>query len=159
MDQISKLSRKTAVIVLIPDESVDIGLTALRLGARAIVQKRFGVETLMMAIRAVSDGQVWMPPETQGALIGQDSPVAKQLTRRECEIVRKVAMGMRNAEVAVRLSLTESTVKTHLNHIFRKLGIRDRTELVRYAFKTGLVAVTVRNFRTGPRNESMVRTR
>jgi DNA-binding NarL/FixJ family response regulator len=48
---------------------------------------------------------------------------------------------MRNAEVAARLSLSESTVKTHLTNIFQKLGIRDRTELARYAIRTGLVTV------------------
>jgi DNA-binding NarL/FixJ family response regulator len=138
MDQISKLSRKTAVIVLTATESVEIGMTALHLGARAIVHKRFAIETLMTAIQAVADGLVWMPP----ALIGQDSRVAKQLTRRESEIVRNVAIGMRNAEVAARLSLSESTVKTHLTNIFQKLGFRDRTELTRYAIKTGLVTVT-----------------
>src|SRR5258708_6838725 len=142
MGEISKLSRKTAVIILTATESVEIGLTALHLGARAIVHKRFAIETLVTAIQAVANGLVWMPPALQRALIGQDGRVAKQLTRRESEIVRKVAIGMRNAEVAARLSLSEGTVKTHLTNIFQKLGIRDRTELTRYAIKTGLVTVT-----------------
>ena len=141
MDQIQELSRKTAVIILTADERVEIGLTALRLGARAIVQKRFAIESLMTAIRAVADGLVWMPPAIQAALVGQDGPAAKRLTPRESEIVRYVAVGLRNAEVAARLSLSESTVKTHLTNIFQKLGIRDRTELARYAIKTGLVTV------------------
>jgi DNA-binding NarL/FixJ family response regulator len=141
MDQIPELSRKTAVIVLTANESVEIGMTALRLGARAIVQKRFAIETLMTAIQAVADGLVWMPPAMQAALIGHDGPAAKKLTRRESEIVRYVAIGMRNAEIAARLSLSESTVKTHLTNIFQKLAIRDRIELTRYAIKTGLVTV------------------
>jgi DNA-binding NarL/FixJ family response regulator len=141
MDQIPELSRKTAIVVLTADERVEVGLTALRLGARAIVQKRFAIETLMTAIQAVADGLVWMPPAMQAALVGQDGPAAKRLTPRESEIVRYVAVGMRNAEVAARLSLSESTVKTHLTNIFQKLGIRDRIELTRYAIKTGLVTV------------------
>ena len=141
MDQIQELSRKTAVIILTADERVEIGLTALRLGARAIVQKRFAIESLMTAIRAVADGLVWMPPAIQAALVGQEGPAAKRLTPRESEIVRYVAVGLRNAEVAARLSISESTVKTHLTNIFQKLGIRDRTELARYAIKTGLVTV------------------
>jgi len=76
-----------------------------------------------------------------GVSRGQDGPAAKRLTPRESEIVRYVAIGMRNAEVAARLSLSESTVKTHLTNIFQKLGIRDRIELTRYAIKTGLVTV------------------
>jgi DNA-binding NarL/FixJ family response regulator len=141
MDQIAELSRKTAIIVLTANERVETGLTALRLGARAIVHKRFAIESLMTAIRAVADGLVWMPPAMQAALVGQDSPATKRLTPRESEIVRYVAIGMRNAEVAARLSLSESTVKTHLTNIFQKLGIRDRIELTRYAIKTGLVTV------------------
>jgi DNA-binding NarL/FixJ family response regulator len=141
MDQIPELSRKTAVVILTADERVEIGLTALRLGARAIVQKRFAIESLITAIQAVADGLVWMPPAMQAALAGQDGPAAKKLTPRESEIVRYVAVGMRNAEVAARLSLSESTVKTHLTNIFQKLGIRDRIELTRYAIKTGLVTV------------------
>jgi DNA-binding NarL/FixJ family response regulator len=141
MDQVAELSRKTAVVILTADERVEIGLTALRLGARAIVQKRFAIESLVTAIRAAAEGLVWMPPAMQAALVGHDGPAAKRLTARESEIVRYVAIGMRNAEVAARLSLSESTVKTHLTNIFHKLGIRDRTELTRYAIKTGLVTV------------------
>jgi DNA-binding NarL/FixJ family response regulator len=141
MDRIAELARKTAVVILTADERVEIGLTALRLGARAIVHKRFAIESLMTANRAVTDGLVWMPPAMQAALVGQDGPAAKKLTPRESEIVRYVAVGMRNAEVAARLSLSESTVKTHLTNIFQKLGIRDRTELARYAIKAGLVTV------------------
>jgi two-component system, NarL family, response regulator DegU len=141
MDKIPELSRQTIVVVLTADERVEIGLTALRLGARAIVQKRFAIETLLTAIQAVVDGLVWMPPAMQAALVGQDGPAAKRLTPRESEIVRCVAVGMRNAEVAARLSLSESTVKTHLTNIFQKLAIRDRIELTRYAIKTGLVTI------------------
>ena len=141
MDQIPELAQKTAVIIITADERVEIGLTALRLGARAIVQKRFAIESLITAIQAVADGLVWMPPAIQAALVGQEGSTAKKLTPRESEIVRYVAVGMRNAEVATRLSLSESTVKTHLTNIFQKLGIRDRIELTRYAIKTGLVTV------------------
>ncbi len=114
---------------------------ALRLGARAIVQKRFAIETLMTAIRAVADGLVWMPPTVQAALAVRENSRTRQLTARESELVRLVAIGMRNAEVAERLSITESTVKTHLNNIFQKLDLRDRVELTHYAIRTGLVAV------------------
>jgi DNA-binding NarL/FixJ family response regulator len=61
------------------------------------------------------------------------------------EIVRFVAIGLRNAEVGERLAISESTVKTHLNNIFQKLTVRDRLELAHYAIKTGLVAVIDQN--------------
>lgn len=144
MDEIPQLSRLATVIVLTASEAAETGVRALRLGARAIVQKRFAIETLITAIRTVADGLVWMPPAVQAEFVGQDNSAAraKELTARETEIVRYVATGLRNAEVAERMSITESTVKTHLNNIFQKLGLRDRLELALYAIKTGLAAAT-----------------
>jgi DNA-binding NarL/FixJ family response regulator len=86
-----------------------------------------------------------MPPTVQSEFASQGNSSAKRLTARELEIVRFVAIGLRNAEVAERMSISESTVKTHLNNIFQKLGMRDRLELVHYAIKTGLVAVIDQN--------------
>ena len=110
MDEIAPLSARTRVIVLTASEGIEHALMALRLGARAIVQKRFAIETLMTAIRAVADGMVWMPPAVQAALAVREQSRTRQLTARESEIVRLVASGMRNAEVAERLSITERTV-------------------------------------------------
>jgi DNA-binding NarL/FixJ family response regulator len=141
MDDIPELVRTTAVIVLTASESIENGMAALRLGARALVQKRFAIETLMTAIQAVIEGNVWMPPALQAAFTQQDPDSRKRLTRRESEIIRCVAMGLRNAEVADQLSLSENTVKTHLTNIFQKLGIRDRLGLTHYAIKRGLVSV------------------
>lgn len=141
MDDIAELAKITTVIVLTASESGETGVQALRLGARAVVHKRFAVETLMMAIQTVREGLVWMPPTVQAEFADQGSSGAKRLTARESEIVRCVAIGLRNAEVAQRLSITESTVKTHLNNIFQKLGLRDRLELTHYAIRLGLVAV------------------
>jgi len=145
MEDIPQLSRLTNVIVLTASESAENGVRALRLGAKGVVQKRFAIETLMMAVRSVADGLVWMPPTVQTEFARQESSSGKDLTPRESEIVRYVASGLRNIEVAERLSITESTVKTHLNNIFQKLGLRDRLELTHYAIKTGMVAVLDRN--------------
>ena len=145
MDDIPQLSRLTNVIVLTASESAENGVKALRLGAKGIVQKRFAIETLMMAVRSVADGLVWMPPMVQTEFARQESSSGKELTPRESEIVRYVCSGMKNIEVAERLAITESTVKTHLNNIFQKLGVRDRLELTHYAIKTGMVAVLDRN--------------
>jgi DNA-binding NarL/FixJ family response regulator len=136
---IQRLTRVTKVLVLTASERKEDGLAALRMGACGIVQKRYAVETLMESIRCVAQGLVWVPPELQTELAAQlRSPAAAQLSVREAEIVRYVAAGLRNAEVAKRLSIGESTVKTHLNNIFQKLGIRDRVELALYAHRIGL---------------------
>jgi two-component system NarL family response regulator len=141
MDEIPKLARAASVIVLTASEGAESGISAIRLGARAIVQKRFAIESLVTAIRAVADGHVWMPPAIQAAIVQNESPSTKRLTSRESEIVRYVAMGMRNSEVAQRLSVSENTVKTHLSNVFQKLDIRDRLELTHYAIRTGLITV------------------
>ena len=141
MDEIANLSRLTKVIVLTANESTEMGKRALRLGAKGIVQKRFAIETLLNAIHTVADGFVWMPPALQAELAEQDSGSSQRLTAREAEIVRCVANGMRNSEVARQLEITESTVKTHLNNIFQKLDIRDRHGLMHYAIRTGLVSL------------------
>jgi len=141
MEEIPRLARLASVIVLTATESPESGITAIRLGARAIVQKRFAIHYLVTAIRAVADGHVWMPPAIQAAMVQNQSPAAKRLTSREAGMVRCVAMGMRNSEVAQRLSLSENTVKTHLSNVFQKLEIRDRLELTHYAIRSGLIAV------------------
>jgi two-component system NarL family response regulator len=145
-DDIERLARSATIVVLTASERNADGLGAIRMGARAVVQKRFAVETLMEAIRAAMDGLVWMPPELQAELVEAPSERAEnQLTSREREIVRCVAMGMRNAEVATRLTITEGTVKKHLNNIFQKLDIRDRVEVALYAMRAGLVNPHQRN--------------
>lgn len=142
MDLIPPLARRATVVVLTASESPEIGANAMRLGARAVVHKRFAIETLMTALAAVKQGLVWMPPDVQTALASAESSAARELTPREHEIVRCVANGLRNAEVGEQLSITEATVKTHLNNIFQKLDLRDRLELARYAIRTGLASAT-----------------
>lgn len=136
---IERLSRVTRVVVLTASESKQDAMAALRMGAYAFVQKRYAVETLMEAIRSAAQGLVWIPPALQAEVAAHlISPAGSQLSNREAEIVGCVAVGLRNAEVAERLSIGESTVKTHLNNIFQKLGIRDRVELALYAHGVGL---------------------
>lgn len=141
VSDIEALAQLTKVVVLTASERVEDGLAVLRLGARAVVQKRFAVETLMEAIRAVAEGLVWMPATIQAELAAQlrSAPTVK-LTTRESEIVRCVALGMKNGEIAERCQIGEATVKTHLNNVFQKLDVRDRVELTRYAFRTGLLS-------------------
>jgi len=142
-NELEGLSQRTKVVVLTASERIDDAITAMRHGARAIVQKRFAVETLMEALRTVISGMVWMPPAVQTELASQlGTPAEQRLTEREHEIVRYVAEGLRNAEIARQLSISESTVKTHLNNIFQKLHLRDRLELALYAMRVGSVPRT-----------------
>src|SRR5262249_23042120 len=132
LNDIEKLSKEVGIVVLTASERTEDALLALRLGARAVVQKRFASETLMDAMRAAADGTPWLPPTLQAELAKQwREPAAKTLTPRESEIVRLVALGLRNAEIAKRLFISEVTVKTHLSNIFQKLSLRDRIGLAR----------------------------
>lgn len=146
LDDIRELATHTKVVVLTASESLENAIIAMRLGARAVVQKRFAVQTLIEAIRAAAKGQVWMPPSLQAEIATQwGNSSSKQLTDREIEIVRHAASGLRNSEIAERLAISEATVKTHLNNTFHKLGLRDRVELALYALRHGLVVAPARN--------------
>ncbi|MBI2962821.1 MAG: response regulator transcription factor [Deltaproteobacteria bacterium] len=139
---IEPLSALVRIVVVTASERTEDGLAAIRLGARAVVQKRFASETLMDAIRAAAQDLVWLPPELQRELAKQwRAPEAKTLTGRERDIVRLVGLGLRNPEIAKRLFISEVTVKTHLNNVFHKLALRDRVDLARYAIRMGLAGV------------------
>jgi len=139
---IEALAEPVAIVVVTASERTEDAVAAMRAGARGVVFKRFAIETLMTAVRAVAAGEVWMPPALQAAVAaGLRGPAASSLTRREREIVRHVALGLRNAEVGRELRISEVTVKTHINNIFQKLGIRDRVELALYAVRTGIIGI------------------
>lgn len=139
---IEALSQRLAIIVVTASERVEDAIAAIRAGARGLVHKRFAIQTLMTAIRAVVEGGVWLPPTLQAEIAASlREPSRAALTRREREVARYVALGLRNAEVAERLSITEVTVKTHLNNIFQKLGVRDRVELTLHALRVGIVGM------------------
>ena len=143
---IKALAERVAVIVVTASERAEDALAAIRSGARAVVFKRFAIETLMDAVAAVVDGNVWFPPALQKHLTARlDEPAEEALTPRETEIAKLVALGLRNAEVAARLAISEVTVKTHLNNIFQKLGLRGRTALALYAIRMGIVGVQDRD--------------
>jgi NarL family two-component system response regulator LiaR len=135
---IDALGKRVPVIVLTASEVPADAVAAVRKGARAVVFKRFAVETLMDAIRMVASGNVWLPASLQTQMAERlRSPSGMALSPREEEILRYVGQGMRNAEIAKCLGIGEETVKTHLTKIFRKVGVRDRIELALYAARTG----------------------
>jgi len=139
---IGNFARRAQVVVVTASQDPAEALAAIRAGARAVVFKRFAVESLVEALRAVREGHVWMPPALQSELTARLSqPDTKALTAREREIVRLVALGLQNPEIARRLAISDGTVKTHLNNVFHKLDVRDRVGLTLYAIRTGLVGI------------------
>jgi len=139
---IESFARRAKVVVVTASQDPAEALAAIRAGAKALVFKRFAVETLVEAVRTVRDGHVWLPPALQSELTARFAePDAKALTSREREIVRLVALGLQNPEIARRLAISDVTVKTHLNNVFHKLEVRDRVGLTLYAIRIGLVGI------------------
>lgn len=145
MEEIKWLVRHAAVVVVTASEDLQDTTTAIRFGARAVVPKRFALDTLVTAIRAAAEGLIWLPPATDTDFAARSHGLRLNgLTERELAIVRYVAEGLHNAEVAERLGIAEGTIKIHLNRIFRRLNIRDRVELTRYAIRHGLIQISFR---------------
>ncbi len=116
---------------------------ALKAGASGYVLKRAADSDLMDAIDAVRRGEPFLTPEAQQALIkdvlGQGVNQEQELTPREQEVVTLVAEALNNREIAEQLGLSEKTVENHRSNAMKKLGMRDRVELVRYAIRRGLI--------------------
>jgi DNA-binding NarL/FixJ family response regulator len=141
LDELPALAARVPVVVVTANEYTDEPMIAMQTGARAVVFKRFAVEMLLDAIRAVVAGDVWMPPALQARFTAGVSSPGQRLTARELDVVRLVATGHKNADIARRLFVSEETVKAHLSNVFGKLGVRDRLELALHALRTGLVAL------------------
>jgi DNA-binding NarL/FixJ family response regulator len=138
----------TQVVVLTTyAEDSDI-LTALRAGALGYLTKDAGRAQIAQAIRAAATGQAVLDPQVQRKLLAaaEGGPVSAPdaapdgLTPREVEVLELIAAGLSNREIASRLFLTEATVKSHINRLFAKTGVRDRAQAVQYAYRHGLAA-------------------
>ncbi|MCP5109669.1 MAG: response regulator transcription factor [bacterium] len=103
---------------------------ALQLGARGVFRKTLPTAALMECLRVVSSGRVWME-ESGDAPLPQEGfrSSTPRLTPRERQIVRLVARGLKNREIADELAITAGTVKVHLMHVFEKTGVKDRFQL------------------------------
>jgi DNA-binding NarL/FixJ family response regulator len=122
---------------------------ALRAGASGFLLKDVRPEQLADAVRAVAAGDALLAPTITRRLVEQylrrpppgtrTPPGLTSLTDRELEVLRLVARGRSNQQIASTLFLGESTVKTHLTHLFAKLGLRDRAQAVVLAYESGLV--------------------
>jgi DNA-binding NarL/FixJ family response regulator len=143
---------RSHVIILTTFDLDEYAHAALRAGASGFLLKDAPTADLLSAIRAVASGDAVVAPSTTRRLlatIAHQLPVAEasaaapelsSLTPREHEVLIAVARGLSNAEIAVELVLSEATVKTHVGRILAKLGLRDRVQIVIYAYDRGLVA-------------------
>ena len=124
-------------------------LDALRAGARGYLTKDAGIAEISRAIQAAAAHQAVLDPLVQSQLLAaatSSTPAAArigqalpdELTPREAEVLSLIARGFSNREIADTLVVSEATVKTHVNHVFSKIGARDRAQAVHYAYTHGL---------------------
>jgi len=132
-----------AVLILSMYDDERYLFEALKAGASGYVLKAQADSDLLEAVRAVERGEPFLTPEAQRALIqdvlGEGSSREEDLAPREQEVVKLVAEAHTNREIASILHLSEKTVENHRSNAMRKLGMRDRVELVRYAIRRGLI--------------------
>jgi DNA-binding NarL/FixJ family response regulator len=137
---------------------------ALRAGARGYLTKDAGAEQLQQAIEQVVRGQAVIDPAVQHHVVealasqhpvvealasepgrpavsaARDAVLPDGLTAREAEVLALIAAGLSNSEIAEQLYVSETTVKSHINHLFAKTGVRDRAQAVAYAYRNGLAS-------------------
>ena len=141
---------RPAVLVLTTFDDDDEVLAALREGAQGYLLKDVTLEALLEAIRTLADGGQHIQPAVSSRLLQRlaaggtpadaaEPPPQDELTDREVDVLRLMAAGWSNREIAAGLHLAEGTVKNHVSSILLKLGVRDRTRAVLRALETGLV--------------------
>jgi DNA-binding NarL/FixJ family response regulator len=144
-----QLSGGPKVLILTTFDLDEYVYDAIRAGASGFLLKDVTAERLFDAVRVIAAGDALLAPAVTRRLIGEfatlhrpDTPPAAALaalTPRETQVLRLVAEGLSNPEIAARLTVTEETVKTHVSRMLAKLGLRDRTQAVVAAYETGLV--------------------
>jgi DNA-binding NarL/FixJ family response regulator len=135
--QIRQRDPSARVIVLTTYDTDEEIARALKAGAKAYILKDISAHALIACIHDVLAGKTYLAPEAAAKLAERVTQV--QLTPRELAALRSLADGRSNKEIAVALGISERTVKTHLAHLFEKLGVTSRTEAVKIASRRGLV--------------------
>ncbi len=147
--QITALDDPPRVLILTTFERDDYVFTALRNGASGFILKNAPPEQLLDAVRTVAAGEALLAPSVTRRIVEEfarrpAAPAAaaevSDLTERELDVLRLLARGRSNAEIAEELFVGEATVKTHVSNVFMKLGIRDRVQAVVFAYENGVVA-------------------
>ncbi len=134
-----------AVVILTTFNEDDLMMRGLRLGAKGYLLKDTDRDTLFNSIRAAKRGETLLKPEILAKVLAKGAeppaPAADMdLTGREIEVLQAVAQGERSKEIAVRLGITERTVKAHLASIYNKLGVDSRAAAIAIAVRRGLIS-------------------
>lgn len=123
---------KSKIVLWVDSIPPDRALQAMTLGVRGILRKDLAPMLQVECLRRVSRGEVWFEKILLADLTGRDRPV---LTRRESQVLRLLAQGLKNQEIATHLALSEGTVKVYLTRLLQKAGAKDRFELALFGLK------------------------
>ncbi|PSL53418.1 LuxR family two component transcriptional regulator [Saccharothrix carnea] len=130
----------TRVLVLTTYDTDSDVLPAIKAGATGYLLKDTPRDELFRAVRSAARGEAVLSPSVATRLVGQvRQPVAEPLSDREVEVLGLIARGSTNREAAAKLFISEATVKTHLVHVYAKLGVKDRAAAVAVAYERGLL--------------------
>lgn len=141
---------KVKILVLTGCEDKECYEKAKKLGVDAYLLKSVGIEELKKAILLVMQGNVYYQESLESVLLdckrGADSGEkdflnVNKLTKREMDVLENLALGMYNKEIAIKLEISERTVKNHVSNIFKKVGVADRTQAALFAIRNGLVKI------------------
>lgn len=137
--RINALPQKPAVLILTTFDNDSEIIAALNAGAAGYLLKDINPEDISAAIEKASRGETYLPPEISSKVIAAMRNPGPKLTRRERDVVKLLATGASNAQIAQELFVTEATVKSHLVNVFTKLGVDSRSRAIRVAEDQGLV--------------------
>ncbi len=146
INELKNSSLEVMVVILTTAMDEDQTIDALRYGVKGVVLKDMPAHLLLQCLQKVADGGLWMEKESIGhafeKMLHREAGMrrlATILTARETEVMRCVAGGLSNQQIADKLIVREGTIKIHVHNIYRKLGITNRVDLTLYAQKRGLV--------------------
>ena len=146
--ELTRAAPRVRILILTTFEQDDYVFAALRAGASGFLVKRTRPEELLAAVHTIAAGESLLSPSVTGVVIERmaqqptpdlaDQARLDELTPREREVLELVARGLSNREIASALVVEESTVRTHTKRILMKLGLRDRVQIVIFAYETGM---------------------
>ncbi len=141
LSELRLLETAPLVIVLTWHTEPSYAARAIAAGAHGYLTKSVEPDALLAAIRAVSRGEQVIPPGIEQLLAAGDGHPASALTAREQQVMEMLGRGMTNREIAEHLEISIKTVDTHRGHVLKKLGLRNNSELTRFAVKHGYVSL------------------
>ncbi len=141
LTEMRPLDTAPLVVVLTWHTEPSYAARAIAAGAHGYVSKAVEPQVLLDAIRSVSRGEQVIPPGVDQLLANGDGHPASALTAREAQVMEMLARGMTNREIAEHLEISIKTVDTHRGHVLKKLGLRNNSELTRFAVKHGYVSL------------------